>query len=235
MQLFYNPNINSKTQNFTFDKEESRHIVRVLRKKEGNILTITNGLGNLFSVEIINANDKKCSVQIISSEKLNKPWNYNLHIAIAPTKMNDRFEWFLEKATEIGIDEITPIICENSERKVFKKERMQKVIISAAKQSLKYTFPKLNDPVKLFDFMSNVDAEIKLIAHCEDSEKNILKNIISAKKDILVLIGPEGDFSTKEISKALQHKYIPLSLGKSRLRTETAGIVVCNTISVINE
>ncbi|MCK5638243.1 MAG: RNA methyltransferase, partial [Flavobacteriaceae bacterium] len=148
---------------------------------------------------------------------------------------NDRFEWFLEKATEIGIDEITPIICENSERKVFKKERMQKVIISAAKQSLKYTFPKLNDPVKLFDFMSNVDAEIKLIAHCEDSEKNILKNIISAKKDILVLIGPEGDFSTKEISKALQHKYIPLSLGKSRLRTETAGIVVCNTISVINE
>ena len=235
MQLFYNPNINSKTKDFTFDKDESRHIIKVLRKKEGDILSITNGLGILYSAKIINANDKKCSINILSFEKIKKPWNYYLHIAIAPTKMNERFEWFIEKATEIGIDEITPIICENSERKVFKKERMQKVIISAAKQSLKYTFPKLNDPVKLSDFMSTIDAEIKLIAHCEDSDKNILKNIIPAKKDILVLIGPEGDFSTKEISKALQHKYIPLSLGKSRLRTETAGIVVCNTISVINE
>lgn len=235
MQLFFNPNINSKTQTFTFDKEESRHIVKALRKKEGDILSITNGLGFLFSAEIINLNDKKCSVQIISFEEIKKPWNYHLHIAIAPTKMNERFEWFLEKSTEIGIDEITPIICENSERKVFKKERMQKVIVSAAKQSLKFTFPKLNDPIKLSDFMSKVDAEIKLIAHCEDSKKNSLMKVIKTKKDILVLIGPEGDFSVKEISKALQHQYIPLSLGKSRLRTETAGLVTCSTISVINE
>ena len=235
MQLFFNPNINSKTQTFTFDKEESRHIVKALRKKEGDILSITNGLGFLFSSEIINLNDKKCSVQIISFEEIKKPWNYHLHIAIAPTKMNERFAWFLEKSTEIGIDEITPIICENSERKVFKKERMQKVIVSAAKQSLKFTFPKLNDPIKLSDFMSKVDAEIKLIAHCEDSKKNSLMKVIKTKKDILVLIGPEGDFSVKEISKALQHQYIPLSLGKSRLRTETAGLVTCSTISVINE
>jgi len=235
MQLFFNPNINSKTQTFTFDKEESRHIVKALRKKEGDILSITNGLGFLFSAEIINLNDKKCSVQIISFEEIKKPWNYHLHIAIAPTKMNERFAWFLEKSTEIGIDEITPIICENSERKVFKKERMQKVIVSAAKQSLKFTFPKLNDPIKLSDFMSKVDAEIKLIAHCEDSKKNSLMKVIKTKKDILVLIGPEGDFSVKEISKALQHQYIPLSLGKSRLRTETAGLVTCSTISVINE
>jgi len=235
MQLFFNPNINSKTQTFTFDKEESRHIVKALRKKEGDILSITNGLGFLFSAEIINLNDKKCSVQIISFEEIKKPWNYHLHIAIAPTKMNERFAWFLEKSTEIGIDEITPIICENSERKVFKKERMQKVIVSAAKQSLKFTFPKLNDPIKLSDFISKVDAEIKLIAHCEDSKKNSLMKVIKTKKDILVLIGPEGDFSVKEISKALQHQYIPLSLGKSRLRTETAGLVTCSTISVINE
>jgi len=235
MQLFFNPNINSKTQTFTFDKEESRHIVKALRKKEGDILSITNGLGFLFSAEIINLNDKKCSVQIISFEEIEKPWNYHLHIAIAPTKMNERFAWFLEKSTEIGIDEITPIICENSERKVFKKERMQKVIVSAAKQSLKFTFPKLNDPIKLSDFISKVDAEIKLIAHCEDSKKNSLMKVIKTKKDILVLIGPEGDFSVKEISKALQHQYIPLSLGKSRLRTETAGLVTCSTISVINE
>ncbi len=235
MQLFYNPDINSSITEFVFNKEESRHIVRVLRKKEGDILYITNGKGFLFKVQIINANDKKCLAQITSFEEKDKNWNYHLHIAIAPTKMNDRFEWFLEKATEIGIDEITPIICDNSERKVIKSERMQKVLVSAVKQSLKYQVPKFNQPIKFSDFIKKDLKGIKLIAHCENSEKSTLKNLIKNIQNITVLIGPEGDFSFKEIDIALQHQYIPLSLGKSRLRTETAGIVVCNTVSIINE
>ncbi len=235
MQLFYNPEINSSITEFVFNKEESRHIVRVLRKKEGDLLYITNGKGFLFKVQIINANDKKCLAQITSFEEKDKNWNYHLHIAIAPTKMNDRFEWFLEKATEIGIDEITPIICDNSERKVIKSERMLKVLVSAVKQSLKYQVPKFNQPIKFSDFIKKDLKGIKLIAHCENSEKSTLKNLIKNKQNITVLIGPEGDFSFKEIDIALQHQYIPLSLGKSRLRTETAGIVVCNTVSIINE
>ena len=236
MQLFYSPNIDIKTQNFTFNKEESRHIIRVLRKKEGDNLYITDGKGFLIKAEIEHANDKKCMVQILSFKKQPKTWNYHLHIAIAPTKMNDRFEWFIEKATEIGIDEITPIICDNSERKVLKTERMQKVLVSAMKQSLKFKLPKLNKAVKFSEFIRNNSADIKLIAHCEDPDKkNTIKNLVKPNKNILVMIGPEGDFSTKEISLALQHQFIPLSLGSSRLRTETAGIVACSSISIINE
>ncbi len=233
MQLFYNPNISLSTTSFTFDKEESRHIVRVLRKKENNLLQITNGDGILFNAKIINANDKKCSIQIISHEVKQKSWDYNLHIAIAPTKMNDRFEWFIEKATEIGIDEITPIICENSERKIIKLERLYKVLISAMKQSLKYKIPKLNKITTFSEFIQNDTESIKFIAHCEKTDKTTLKNQIKSAKRITILIGPEGDFSTNEITKALLHKYIPLSLGESRLRTETAGIVACNTVSVL--
>ena len=129
MQLFYNSKISSNTKKFIFDKGESKHIVRVLRKKENDQLFISNGSGYLFIAKITNANDKKCAIEIISFESKPKEWNYNLHIAIAPTKLNDRFEWFLEKATEIGIDEITPIICEYSERKVVKKDRFEKVLI----------------------------------------------------------------------------------------------------------
>lgn len=236
MQLFYNPQISTNTKNFTFDKNESKHIIRVLRKKEGDQLFITNGDGYLFNAELIAANDKKCTIQIISYEIKPKEWNYKLHIAIAPTKLNDRFKWFLEKATEIGIDEITPIICENSERKMVKIERLEKVLISAMKQSLKYQLPKLNAAINFSDFIrNNLDGK-KLIAHCENTTKKSLKSQLKSQNNITVLIGPEGDFSSKEISLALHHKYIPLSLGKSRLRTETAGVVVCNTISVlINE
>jgi 16S rRNA (uracil1498-N3)-methyltransferase len=233
MQLFYNQDINSNTKNFQFDKEESRHIIRVLRKKEGDTLHITNGKGLLFLAKVSSANDKKCEVELVSHEEKKKNWNYHLHIAIAPTKMNDRFEWFLEKATEIGIDEITPLICENSERKVIKPERFEKVIISAMKQSLKFQLPKLNEAQKFSDFISKPQEGIKFVAHCEESDKKTLQSQLQTVNKITILIGPEGDFSPKEISKALQHKYIPLSLGESRLRTETAGVVVCNTVSVL--
>ena len=235
MQLFYNPDINLNTTAFSFDKNESRHIIRVLRKKDKDLLFITNGMEVLFKAEIVIASDKKCVVQIISKEIQPKEWNYKLHIAIAPTKINDRFEWFLEKATEIGIDEITPLICDNSERKMIKIDRYRKVIISAMKQSLKFRLPILNDPIKFSDFIKKDFSGSRLIAHCEQTNKQTLKPTSFSHNNITVLIGPEGDFSTKEINTALQHKFIPLSLGNSRLRTETAGIVVCSSISVLKD
>ena len=235
MQLFYNPDINLSTNNFSFDKNESRHIIKVLRKKERDQLQITNGKGMLFNSEIINANDKKCAIQIISAELQPKPWTYHLHIAIAPTKMNDRYEWFLEKATEIGIDEITPIICDKSERKKIKTDRYKKVIVSAMKQSLKFQLPKLNDPIRYSEFIKKDFKGSRLIAHCNKTDRQTLKQESVTNNIITVLIGPEGDFSAKEINAALQHKFIPLSLGKSRLRTETAGIVVCNAISILKD
>jgi len=235
MQLFYNSEITSNTQQFTFDKTESRHIVRVLRKKEGDTVFITNGFGQLFTSEVVIANDKKCLVKINNIKDYKKPWNYYLHIAIAPTKLNDRLEWFLEKATEIGIDEITPIICEHSERKVVKPERMGKIIHSAAKQSLKYYFPKLNEPITFNQFInSNFDGQL-FIAHCEETNKKSLKFELKAQLKTTILIGPEGDFSTKEIKQSLEHNFIPVSLGQSRLRTETAGVVAAHSVAFVNE
>lgn len=235
MQLFYNSEIKQITKEFTFDKTESRHIVRVLRKKEGDHIFITNGLGELFTSEIEFANDKRCLVKIIKFEAKPKSWNYYLHIAIAPTKLNDRFEWFLEKATEIGIDEITPIICEHSERKVIKFDRMEKIIHSAAKQSLKFNFPKLNKPRTFNQFLqTNLKGDL-FIAHCENDNKTSLKSNLKTKTETTILIGPEGDFSTKEIQQSLEHKFIPVSLGESRLRTETAGLVAVHSIAFINQ
>ena len=175
MQLFYNAEITSQTQQVTFDKTESKHIVRVLRKKEGDTIFITNGNGQLFSSQIEIANDKRCLVNITKIENFEKHWNYYLHIAIAPTKLNDRFEWFLEKATEIGIDEITPIICDHSERKILKSQRMEKIIHSAAKQSLKYHFPKLNEPITFSEFLNSPFEGQLFIAHCEETNKKSLK------------------------------------------------------------
>ncbi len=233
MQLFYNPDINLETTVFSFDKNESRHIIKVLRKKEKDHLFITNGRDYLFNAEITIGNEKKCVIQIVSAELQPKPWTYHLHIAIAPTKMNDRYEWFLEKATEIGIDKITPLICDNSERKKINMDRYHKVIISAMKQSLKFRLPVLNEPIKFTEFIKKDIEGNKFIPHCEETDKQRLKPESLTHNNITVLIGPEGDFSGKEINAALQHKFIPLSLGKSRLRTETAGIVVCNAVSVL--
>ncbi len=235
MQLFYNPELTTDTKQFSFDKIESRHIVRVLRKKEGDKIFITNGLGQLFTSEILLSDDKKCSVKIVNVETQENNRNYYLHIAIAPTKLNDRFEWFLEKATEIGIDEITPIICEHSERKEIKAERMEKIILSAAKQSLKFHFPKLNEPITFNAFMqSNFSGQL-FIAHCEETNKKSLKSELKPSQKTTILIGPEGDFSTKEIQQSLANNFIPVSLGQSRLRTETAGIAAVHSVAFVNE
>jgi 16S rRNA (uracil1498-N3)-methyltransferase len=235
MQLFYNPNLTEATKTFTFDREESKHIVKVLRKQEGDILHVTNGLGIIFTVEIVIGMDTKCQVKIISEEK-QKPLNYQLHLAVAPTKMNDRYEWFLEKATEIGVTSITPIICERSEKKFIKSERFEKIIQSAAKQSLQSYFPLLNEAVSLKEFIkSNSKKGTLLIAHCEETERKSLKEMIEKRQELTLLIGPEGDFSDNEIKFALENGFIPVTLGETRLRTETAAIVGCHSVAFVNQ
>jgi 16S rRNA (uracil1498-N3)-methyltransferase len=234
MQLFYSPTINSTETSFVFDKEESKHIIKVLRKKENDILHVTNGLGFLFATKIKLASDNKCTVEIVSFEQQQQP-KFNLHLAVAPTKMNERYEWFLEKATEIGIQEITPIICEHSERKVIKTDRFVKIIESAMKQSLHCYLPKLNEPISYKDFVKKDFSGQKFIAHCEETDKKSLKTELKSNVDCTILIGPEGDFSVKEIQLALDANFIPVSLGSTRLRTETAAIVACHSVVYTNE
>ena len=235
MQLFYNPSIDKNTNEITFDKIESRHVVKVLRKKEGDHIYLTNGKGDLFHCKISVANDKKCLINVIDIEHKKQQRKYYLHLAIAPTKNNDRLEWFLEKATEIGIDEITPIICDNSERKFIKPERLKKIIISAMKQSLKFYLPKLNEVVTLSEFLKQNQTQGKYIAHCVENEKQLMKDVLQPEESSTILIGPEGDFSYSEIEKSLQIGYTPITLGKARLRTETAALVSVMNVSFINQ
>jgi len=234
MQLFYNPNISETSQEVAFNKEESRHIIKVLRKSTGDILKITNGKGWMFTAEIDIANIKKCTASIRSKEKQNKR-SYHVHLVVAPTKMNDRYEWFLEKATEIGIDCITPIICDHSERKIIKAERFQKILESAMKQSLHFFLPILNEPISFQNYIKKNPKGQLYIAHCENTNKKSLKNLLKIKQDVTILIGPEGDFSVKEIEMAIQNNFIPVTLGTTRLRTETAAIVACHTVALLNE
>ena len=234
MQLFYNSEIKNGDSTFFFDKEESKHIVKVLRKKESDKIFITNGLGYLFESEIILASEKKCEVKIIK-ETFQQPDTFYTHIAVAPTKMNDRLEWFLEKATEIGIHEITPIICDRSERKVINRERFEKILLTAMKQSNVLFLPKLNQAISFKEFIKNKKEGLQLIAHCEETDKKSLKSVLKTNENVTLLIGPEGDFSEKEIALALENNYSPVSLGNTRLRTETAAIVACHSVIFANE
>ena len=228
MQLFYIQNPESE---IILSAEESKHATKVLRKKEGDILNFTDGKGGFYKAKITVADTRKCRLEIISSEQKEKQHNYHLHIAIAPTKNMDRFEWFLEKATEIGIDEITPIICHHSERKAIKTERCNRILLSAMKQSLKFHLPKLNEAISLNDFIKQDFEGTKYIAHCEEGNKTELKEKKKEKRT-LILIGPEGDFSPTEIEMVLQYQFKAVSLGTSRLRTETAGIIAAHTINI---
>ena len=235
MQLFYvhNPVKGWGKKEITLTSEESKHAIKVLRKKEGDILYFTDGKGNLFISEIILANGKRTSVRIIETDPKPKQHNYYLHIAIAPTKNMDRFEWFLEKATEIGIDEITPIICSHSERKAIKTNRCNRILFSAMKQSLKFHLPELNEATSFNDFIKQDFNSSKYIAHCKREKKIDLRKE-EIEKRTLILIGPEGGFSTDEIEIALQNQFKAVSLGRSRLRTETAGILSAHTINLKN-
>jgi 16S rRNA (uracil1498-N3)-methyltransferase len=228
MQLFY---LEHPEKEIILSAEESKHATKVLRKKEGDILNFTDGKGGFYKAEITLADSIKCRLEIVSSDQKEKQHNYHLHIAIAPTKNMDRYEWFLEKATEIGINEITPIICKHSERKVIKTERCNRILLSAMKQSLKFHLPKLNEAITLKDFLKQDFEGNKYIAHCEDGYKIELSTEKKVEKTT-ILIGPEGDFSPTEIEMALQNQFKAVSLGTSRLRTETAGIVAVHTINI---
>lgn len=234
MQLFYNATLDNSAKQFIFPPDESKHIVRVLRKSEGDIVHLTNGKGYLFEAEILEADQKKCKA-LITSQRKSIPKRYKLHMVVAPTKMNDRYEWFLEKATEIGVDEITPIICDHSERKSIKMERMERVLQSAMKQSLQTVLPQINPPITCKEFLeSDITIGYRFIAHCQNGDKMELKRRVIADNDATIMIGPEGDFSKEEIDLAKDKGYVPISLGRNRLRTETAAIVACTTVAIIN-
>lgn len=230
--MFYSPKI--AFENF-LPEEESQHAVRVLRMQSGDEIEIVDGVGGYYKAIITNPHPKHCEFEIKESIQEFGKRDYKLHIAIAPTKNIERFEWFVEKCTEIEIDEITPIICRFSERKIIKLERIEKIIVSAAKQSLKAYFPKLNPLCSFDEFLKNHTSQQKFIAHCYDTEKHQLQKAYAKSHDCIVLIGPEGDFSLDEVAKAVQSNYQPVSLGNSRLRTETAGIAACHTISLMND
>lgn len=231
MHLFYTPAVLEPV--YTFTEEESRHCVQVLRLQEGNEVFLTDGKGRLYRTIIRSAQPKKCVVEVLEVQEEYGKRNYYLHVAIAPTKNTDRFEWFLEKATEVGIDEITPLICKRSERREVKTERLNKVITAAMKQSLKAYHPQLNEPCSFTDFFDKHKAEHQLIAHCEPGEKRHL-NFNARLNEVLVLIGPEGDFTPEEIKKAVDKGFQPISLGESRLRTETAALSVCFYMQFLN-
>jgi len=233
MNYFYDGSLDNSVSQFALEPEESRHIVKVLRKQAGDRLAITNGKGYLFTTEILEANPKRCTVRVLESRKTPPP-HFELHLAVAPPKRVERFQWFLEKATEIGVTRITPLICERSERQTLPVERLQRVVQEAMKQSLQTFLPVLEPPVRFAEYLERELPALRFIAHCEEGEKMDLKRRVAADKDTVVLIGPEGDFSHAEIQAAYQQGYVPVSLGKNRLRTETAALVACVTINLIN-
>lgn len=232
MHVFYTPDINSN--NYTLNEEESKHCSKVLRLGVGEVVHLIDGRGGLYKAQISEANKKHVQLLVIEHQQEYGKRNHHLHIAIAPTKNIDRLEWFLEKATEIGIDEITPIICDRSERKIIKEERLEKVITSAVKQSLTAYHPQLNKAISFVDFITKNKETEKFIAHCMDGAKPYINQIANVHQSYLILIGPEGDFTPSELNVALQNGYKPVTLGNTRLRTETAALAACFELNFIN-
>ncbi len=235
MQLYYiDPVFSPVPCPITLGSEESYHIVKVLRMRVGDIINLSDGTGNLYEGQILTQEPKGCSVMLSAMEAEYGKRPFKLHLAVAPTKNIARFEWFLEKATEIGIDEITPLICEHSERVQIRIDRLQKIILSAAKQSIKAYLPKLHEPMKFPDFIKLNHTASRFVAYVEEKQPIHLKTAYH-QGDCTILIGPEGDFSRKEMDLARMHQFNPVSLGPARLRTETAAIVACLVINLLNE
>ena len=232
MALFYVPDI---AEHWELSEEEAAHALRVLRLAVGDELDITDGRGNLYKAVIDSIVGKHCHVEAKEVTAMPKGWNGNIHVAVAPTKNMDRIEWFAEKATEIGLDAVTFLNCRFSERKVVKCERVERIVVSAMKQSLKYSKPLVNEMTDFKKFVSEPRDGEKYIAHCYNGEKHLLKDVHEAGTDATILIGPEGDFSPEEVKFAMDAGYKPVSLGNSRLRTETAALVACHTLMLKNE
>jgi 16S rRNA (uracil1498-N3)-methyltransferase len=234
MQIFYAPDINGNT--YSLDEKESKHLIRVLRMAKGESVKLIDGNGNLYEGIISNPDQNKCSIDITGKIKDFERRNYRLHIAISPLKNPERFEWFIEKSVEIGIDEITPLLCRNTEKPGIKRERLNNLIISAMKQSLKATKTILNEPTSFKDFINKDLMGIRMIAHCDKSnERKNVSEVYSKNDNSIILIGPEGDFTRDEVDSAVNRGFLPVHLGQSRLRTETAGIAACHSIYFINQ
>ena len=232
MNLFFTPDLTEGI--YQLPETESKHIIRVLRMEAGDKLFLTDGNGRMIEASIVDADPKKCIVKALQITREYNKRSFHLHIAIAPTKNTDRFEWFLEKSTEIGIDEITPLVCSHSERTKINLDRSKKVLVAAMKQSLKAYLPVLDPPVTFGDFIRGPFHGEKFIAYCAESETVEFAKTYRKDAKTLILIGPEGDFTPEEIGSAKKEGFVPISLGKSRLRTETAGIVACHTINLLN-
>ena len=235
MHLFYTPDIEQKQE---LPQEEAAHCARVLRMTEGERILLTDGVGNFYDAELTLVSNKHCSFRIVGKQTPAPLWEGHLHLAVAPTKNMDRIEWFAEKATEIGLDELTFLNCRFSERKVVKSERIDKILISAMKQSLKPQKPVLNEMVDFSKFVKLPFGGQKFIAHCYPDiggEKKLLKQAVNRGEDALVMIGPEGDFSREEVMLAIEQGFQPISLGRARLRTETAALVACHILNLTNQ
>ena len=232
MALFYVPDI---AERWELSEEEAAHALRVLRLSIGAELDITDGKGNLYKSVISSIAGKHCYVEAKEVLAMPKGWDGDIHIAVAPTKNMDRIEWLAEKATEIGLDSITFLNCRFSERKVIKTERVERIVVSAMKQSLKYSKPVVEEMADFRKFVSQERPGEKFIAHCYDGEKNLLKDIHTPGSEATILIGPEGDFSPEEVKMAIEAGYKPVSLGNSRLRTETAALAACHILMLKNE
>jgi len=230
MQLFFDPQID---QTLILHEEEARHAIKVLRHRIGDHLMVTNGKGFCYKVEILSDKISLCSIKIIETFTEEFQRDFSIHIAIAPTKNNDRIEWFVEKAIELGVDKITFLETDHLEKKHFKTDRIHRVAISALKQSLKYTLPEISEITDFKKFISQEKAEQKFIANLDENRKELIAEI-QGKKSYCILIGPEGDFSKSEIQTALEKGFIPVSLGNYRLRTETAGLAACHTFHLKN-
>jgi 16S rRNA (uracil1498-N3)-methyltransferase len=234
MQIFYAPEINGDS--YILDENESKHLIRVLRMTKGTSVNLIDGKGNLYEGEISIPDAKRCIIDIKNKIENFEKRDYRLHIAISPLKNPERFEWFIEKSVEIGIDEITPIICRNTEKTGIKTTRIDNLIISAMKQSLKASKPILNNPLTFKNFILSQRNETLLIAHCNSGfARSSISEVYSKNKNVTILIGPEGDFSNDEIFTAVENGFRSVHLGTSRLRTETAGIAACHSIYFINQ
>ena len=234
MQLFYAPEIT--LPQYTLSEEESKHCVRVLRMGRGDELHITDGRGTMYRCKIVDDNVKRCTVEVINAEHEYEKMSYGLTIGIAPTKNIDRLEWFLEKATEVGISEIYPLLCDHSERKEIKHEREERVITSAVKQSLKAYHPTLHELTPIRKLIAMPFEGEKFIAHCnsELGEREYLGKLLKKGNNTLILIGPEGDFSPAEVALAVANGFEEITLGTQRFRTETAAVVAVNMVSIVN-
>lgn len=232
MHLFYTPFI-TETDNF-LPEEESAHCIRVMRMKKGDLITSTDGKGHFYKTEITEPDPKKCRILLKESQSVTPP-DFNIHIAIAPTKNMERIEWFVEKAVELGVQQLSFLQCEHSERQVLKLERIEKIAISAMKQSQKAFLPCIYPLTPFKEFVAATIEGQKFVAHLEEGEKKHLKAVANPKGNYTVLIGPEGDFSVPEIASAIKNGFIPVTLGESRLRTETAGLAACMILNFIND